>query len=91
MKVTLEYRGTICEPLSFLDKETGKPVNTQRVIHSCETPEGEQVRISDPNGKTLDLATYKAPYKKGQLIEVELRLDPSKPMACKSINTTKDK
>lgn len=89
MKVTLEYRGTICEPLSFLDKDTGKQVNTQRVIHSCETAEGEQVRISDPESKTIDLKTYKPPYKKGQMIEVTLRLDPSKSLPSKQITITK--
>lgn len=89
MKVTLEYRGTVAEPLSFLDKVTGKQVNTQRVIHSCETSEGEQVKISDPHGKDVDLSTYKPPFKKGQQITVILSLEPGKPLRSKSIEITK--
>ncbi len=89
MKVTLEYRGTLCEPLSFLDKQTGKQINTQRVLHSCETEEGDQVKISDPNGSKIDLATYKSPFKKGQKITVTLRLDPSKPLKASNIEIAK--
>lgn len=89
MKVKLEYRGTLAEPLNFLDKDTGKQVNTQRVVHSCETPEGIQVRVSDPQARTLDLSTYKPPFKKGQIIVVDLRIDPTKPLQATKIELEK--
>lgn len=85
MKITAEYRGTLAEPLSFLDKETGKKIDRQRVVHNFETAEGIPFRVSDPHAQELDLKTYKPPFKKGDLVEIELRLDPATPLKARSL------
>jgi len=90
MKIQLEYRGTTAEPISFSDKETGKKVSMNRVHHMCETAAGEQVRVSDPDAQTIDLKDYKPPFKKGQMIDVDLKLDPATPLKARSITLTKN-
>jgi hypothetical protein len=85
MKVQLEYRGTLAEPLSFIDKDTGKRIERQRVIHNFEDEDGTAVRVNDPTAQEIDLASYKPPFKKGQLVLVELRIDPATPLKARSL------
>lgn len=89
MKITAEYRGTLAEPLSFLDKETGKKIERQRVVHNCEDADGNQFRVTDPAAQEIDLKTYKPPFKKGDKIEIELRLDPTQPLKARAITAVK--
>lgn len=91
MKVKLEYRGTTAETYGFTDRESGKKIEGQKVVHNFESETGEVIRVNDPEAATLNLTHYASPFKKGQVYAVDISFDAAKPVKAKSIQALEEK
>lgn len=71
---SLEYRGTVAEARSWIDKKTGKEAFALIVVHNFEDANGNPIPVRDlarHNAKDMSeanalKAAFTAPYKKGQ-------------------------
>jgi len=68
-----EYRGGKIEKMSWVDKKNGKRMDGNAVRHNVETGiNGEPVGLSEFAEDTVDVAKWQPPFKRGQMVFVNV-------------------
>lgn len=67
-----EYRSSKPETIHYRDRESGKAAEFSQLRHTVEF-NGESVQVSERVGDDFKPAEYRAPFKKGDMVLVELQ------------------
>jgi hypothetical protein len=66
-----EFRSSFAETINYSDRKTGRPMSAPVCAHTVEIG-GRSVRISEFLPDTVKPEDYKQPFKKGQMVVIEV-------------------